>query len=233
MKNTVVCENCKSENNYFRMNCSNCGSLLRDKVPNIDLFSTIWQLIETPSKAINRIIYAEHKNYLIFLIGFLVLKLVLTSFYVQSVLIEPIDYQNYFGLNFGIGFAIFLVIILLFPLLQKILLDKKLIKTRYKDNLTILVFSQMPVVLFLILILPIEFAVFGKFWLFSNPSPFFIKETAAYVFSIMEILIFIWSAILFGIGNYIQSKNRVYTISITAMFAVILVELFLFIPYLV
>lgn len=232
MKNNIICENCNSENDYFKFSCSNCGSLLRDKTPNIDLFSTIWQLIETPTKAIKRIIFSEHKNYLIFLLLLLVTKFVFSSFFSQSVLIEPVNYQKYLSANFGIGFAIILFLIIVFPLIQKKILKSRNVNTRYKDNLAILVFTQIPIILFLILILPIEFALFGKFWLFSNPSPFIIKETAAYSFLIMEILVLIWSLILFGIGNYIQSKSKIYSIIVTIIFSIILAITFLFIPFL-
>jgi len=232
MKNKIICENCHSENDYFKLSCSNCGSLLRDKTPNIDLFSTIWQLIETPTKAIKRIVFSEHKNYLIFLLLLLVTKFVFSSFFSQSVLIEPVNYQKYLSANFGIGFAIILFLIIVFPLIQKKILKSRNVNTRYKDNLAILVFTQIPIILFLILILPIEFALFGKFWLFSNPSPFIIKETATYSFLIMEILVLIWSLILFGIGNYIQSKSKIYSIIVTIIFSIILAITFLFIPFL-
>lgn len=232
MKNKIRCENCNSDNDYFKMNCSNCGSLLRDKFPNIDLFSSIWLLIESPSKALKKIIYSDHKNYLFFLLFLLISKFVLTSFFIQSVIVRPVEYQIYLSINFGIGFGIILSLALLFPLFQKIILKNRTILTRYKDNLSVLVFSQIPTILFLLILLPIEFALFGKFWLFSNPSPFMMKETAAYAFSIMEILVFIWSLILFGIGNYIQSNSKVYAFFITILFLFILVGFLLFIPYL-
>jgi hypothetical protein len=90
----------------------------------------------------------------------------------------------------------------------------------------------MPLVLFLLIILPIEFALFGKFWLFSNPSPFIIKETAAYTFSIMEILTFLWSFVLFGIASYVQSKSKQFAILNTVLYIVVISLLFFFIPFL-
>jgi len=179
MKNNTMCENCYSENDYFNLSCSTCGSLLRDKTPNVDLFSTIWQLIESPTKAIKRIVFSEHKNYLTFLLLLLVTKFVFSSFFIQSILIEPVNYQKYLSANFGIGFAIILFLILVFPFIQTKILKSKNVNTRYKDNLAIVVYTQMPVILFLLLILPIEFALFGKFWLFSNPSPFIIKVNSS------------------------------------------------------
>jgi hypothetical protein len=232
MKNKIICENCNSENDFFNLNCNNCGSLLRDKKPNIDLFATVWALIEEPTKSLRKIVFAEHKNYQFFVLLLLLLKLVFTSFFLQSLILTPVDYQNYLSLNLGIGFLSFSILILLFPFLQKIILSSNSVATRYKDNLALLIYSQMPLVLFLLIILPIEFALFGKFWLFSNPSPFIIKETAAYTFSIMEILTFLWSFVLFGIASYVQSKSKQFAILNTVLYIVVISLLFFFIPFL-
>jgi len=233
MKNKITCENCNFESDFYNLNCENCGALLRDKFPNIDLFSTIWSLIETPKNALKKVIYAEHKNYLSFLTVLLILKLIFTSFFLQSLFIEPINYQNYLSLNYGIGFVSFIILILLYPLLLKLVLKNNSIETRYKDNLALLVYSQIPLVLFLFIILPIEFALFGKYWLFSNPSPFMIKETAAYAFSIMEVLVLIWSLLLFGIAVKNQSNSKISAILFTLLYTFILFGLFFFIPYFV
>jgi len=231
MKNKVSCENCNSENDFFKLNCDSCGSLLRDKFPNIDLFSTIWQLIESPTKAIKKIIFSEHKNYQLFILVLVLIKLTFTSFFLQSIFIEPVNYQQYFGLNFGIGLSALFVLFLTIPFIMRLILKSFFIKTRYKDNLAVLIYSQIPIVLFLVIILPLEFALFGKYWLFSNPSPFIIKETAAYVFSCMELLAFIWSFVLFGIAIKIQSNSKPFAIISTSVFVIAIFSILLFIPY--
>ncbi len=233
MKNKILCENCNSENDFYNSNCKNCSALLRDKFPNIDLFSTIWHLIETPTNTLKKIIYTERKNFLQFLFVLLVIKLVFTSFFLQSVFCEPVDYNKYLNLNLGIGFAGFIILILFYPLLIKLVLKSNSISTRYKDNLALLVYTQMPLVLSLVILLPVEFALFGKYWIFSNPSPFLIKEIAAYTFSFMEVLVFIWSLLLFGIAIKIQSNSKIFSIIFTLLFTFVLLGLFFYIPYIV
>ncbi len=231
MKNKVNCINCSAENDYFKMNCEQCGALLRDKYPNIDLFSIIWQLIETPTAAFKKVIYSEHKNYQLFLLILIVIKLTFTSFFLQSIIIEPVDYQKYFGLNFFVGFGGFLLLFILFPLFIKIVLKSNDVKSRYKDNLATLIFSLIPILLFLVLILPIEFALFGKYWLFSNPSPFLINKNVAYIFSFMEFLAFVWSFILLGISFKVHSGSKLFAVISTIIFIVFVVSIQLFIPY--
>ncbi len=231
MTNKIKCPNCNSENDFHKINCDSCGAVLRNKVANIDLFSTIWMLIEEPSKAIKKLIYAEHKNYLILMFFLLVTKLVFTSFFLHSLFVTQINYAEHLSLNFGIGFGVFTFLLLLYPLLIKIILKSKSVVTRYKDNLTIFVYSHAPLVLFLLLILPVEFALFGKYWLFSNPSPFVINETVAYIFSIMEVLTLFWIFILVGISSYVQSNSKVYSILFSLLYAFILLTLFFIIPF--
>ncbi len=232
MKNKIKCENCNSESDFYKMNCGSCGAFLRDKFPNIDLFSTIWLLIETPTNGFKKIIFAEHKNYQLFILILLVTKLVFTSFFVQSLFIEPVNYQSYLSANFGIGFSALTSLILLIPFLLKILLSNNSVITRYKDNLAITIYSHFPLVLFLLVVLPVEIAIFGKFWIFSNPSPFMIKEIAAYLFSFLEMLTFIWTFILFGIAIKIQSNSKIFSVFSTLIYASILIGLFFVIPYL-
>ncbi len=232
MKNKIKCENCNSESDFYKMNCVNCGAVLRNKLPNIDLFSTIWLLIESPTSGFKRIIFAEHKNYQVLVLILLVIKMVFASFFLQSVFMEPVNYQNYFTPNFGIGFGVLATLILLIPFVLKLVLRGQSVITRYEDNLAIIIFSHIPLVLFLVIVLPIEFAIFGKFWMFSNPSPFVIKETAAYIFSTLEVLTFIWTFLLLGISIKTQSNSKLFSVFTTLIYSLILIGLFFVIPYL-
>ena len=99
MTNIVQCPNCEIENNFYNLNCTKCGSLIRERVVNIDLWHTIGKIIDTPSKAFRNIIFAENKNYTFFLTIFFALKLTFNSFYFQSLIGKSIDFQNFLGIN--------------------------------------------------------------------------------------------------------------------------------------
>ena len=55
------------QNGELAVLCSSCKSYLQSKVDNLNLFETIWQLIETPGVAFKKILLARHKNYVILL----------------------------------------------------------------------------------------------------------------------------------------------------------------------
>ena len=75
--NVNICSNCSKENPLYFKNCSDCKHYMRSAVVNIDLWSTIYQIFENPRKTLKNIIYAEHKNFIIFLLLFVSMKLFL------------------------------------------------------------------------------------------------------------------------------------------------------------
>ncbi|MEN8191782.1 MAG: hypothetical protein ABFS12_03125 [Bacteroidota bacterium] len=232
MKNIINCPNCETENNFFDQNCRKCSALIRERVVNIDLWNTIWNIIESPKKAFTKIIYAENKNYTFFLAILFSLKLTFNSFFIQSILGKDIDSQNYLGVNVLIGLFSFLILFSLITFSQKRILKNFNIITRFKDNFASFIYSSIPILISFFIIFPTQFALFGRYWLFSNPSPFEIKPLPAYVFSGMEILILIWSGILFFLLSFVQTKSKVYSIIFAIAVLISVGIISVFIPYL-
>lgn len=232
MKNSIYCPNCNSENDFHSFNCLSCGSLLRERVVNIDLWSTIWKVIETPSKVFGKIIHAENKNYTFILSLLFSLKLTFNSFFIKSLFGMNIDYQNYLGLNLLIGLSTYLLLFIIIAFGQKIILKGFGINTRFKDNFAAFIYSSIPILLALFIFFPVEYALFGKYWLFFNPSPYLIKATAAYVFTFMEFLIFVWMFLLFVLLGFVQSNSKIYSLLFSIAVTAIIVIASLFIPYL-
>lgn len=232
MKNSIFCPNCNSGNSFYSFNCSSCGSLLRERVVNIDLWNTIWKIVETPSKAFARVIYAENKNYTFILALLFSLKLTFNSFYIKSLFGMNIDYQNYFRFNLILGLSTFLFLFIIIALVQKLILKSFGINTRFKDNFAAFIYSCIPILFALFVLFPVEYALFGKYWLFFNPSPYLIKTTAAYVFTGMELLAYVWMFILFVLLGFVQSKSIFYSLLFAIIVTTIIVIASLFIPYL-
>ncbi len=143
-----------------------------------------------------------------------------------------IDYQNYFGLNVAIGLSTFFLLFIIIALVQKMILKRFGIVTRFKDNFASFVYSGVSVLMALFVFFPVEYALFGKYWLFFNPSPYLIKPTAAYVFTGMEILILIWMFVLFVLLGFVQSKSKVFSFSFAIIVTAVIMMVSLFIPYL-
>ena len=236
MRNAVKCNNCETENPFYRLNCISCNSILRNRIVNIDLWKTAWGLIDAPIKTFNKIIQSEHKNFILFLTLVASLKyLVLSILIINGFKLKRDFISGSFLVNFGIiiiGFVLFLV---LFSFLIKIFGNLFQLKTRFKDNYTILIYAHLPQLILFPLLFVIEFAVFGNYWISFNPPPYIIKPGIAYAMIGIETLTIIGTIILSILAIYSQSKLKIFSLLIglvfnTLLYVIILIlSLFLFV----
>ncbi len=228
--NTIKCSNCGENNFLFEKNCIKCKHYLRPAVVNIDLWQTIWMLFENPKKSITNIIMAEHKNFVVFLLTILSLKLFLISLTLQSAFgLNNNRTSDSTILNIVLLTFIYSIIIISFSFVIKRLFSKS-IKTRFKDNLTIIVYSFIPIIFSLFILTPVEYGIFGKHWILYNPSPFLIKSTFAYLFTGLEIIMILWSLLILFIGLKIQTNSIIASLVSLVSFIILLTFAVLSIP---
>jgi hypothetical protein len=228
--NVNICSNCGVENPLYFKNCSGCKHYIRSVVVNINLWSTIYQIFENPRKSLKNIIYAEHKNFMIFLLFFISVKLFLFSYSVQSALNTSINESNFNFYNLLLITALYAFIISLFIKLLTLLLNK-FNKTRFKDNLALFVFSSIPIIFSLFILTPVEYGIFGEHWFVFNPSPFVIKTNLAYILIGLEALMILWSITILYKAFHIQSNSKLFSIVVTLLFGIIFSTAIVFIPF--
>lgn len=228
MKNVSVCRICNAENPFYALICKKCNSFLRSKISNIDLWETTWRLFDAPVKAAEKIIQSDTKNFLITLLLFIGIKYSINAMVIHNACNEnnlPFSFINE-GLLFGGVPIIILLIIFSFSIT---LLNKIFgITNRFRDNLSIYTYSFIPQLFGLVILTPIQFALFGEYWFTFNPSPFIIKPMAANVLFIIEGFLFLWSSILFITSTYSQTRNKKYStvVGITLTFLIALILFF-------
>jgi hypothetical protein len=218
----IICKNCSTENNFYQLNCEKCGSLIRARVVNIDLWRIIWLVIDSPKKAFQSIIHAEHKNFIV-LLGILASVKIYFDVQFSSNLIygySP-DLSNLILYLMG-SILLFFIIVILFSLLVRYLNSLLKIKTRFKDNVAIYIYSLLPLLFGLVFLLPVEYALFGNHWLIFNPSPFIIKTGAAWVLSSLEIALHAWCILLAVMATFANTGKVLYSIIIGIMLHVII-----------
>ncbi|GAB4300756.1 MAG: hypothetical protein Kow0098_28450 [Ignavibacteriaceae bacterium] len=213
----IVCSNCGAENPFYALNCSGCKSFFRERVPNIDFGKINSQLIEAPSKAFTRIIYAEHKNFV-----FLILILIAVKFFINlhfSALLFKETAST--AINEFLILIISLATVSLFFYISslKIRFLNRLLnfRSRIKDSFAVITFSFYPLCFVVIILFPIELIVFGEYLFSVNPSPFELKEMLAYILLAFEALPVLWSLFLLQRGLYVQSKNIFLSVSGTVI----------------
>ena len=222
MKNIIVCKNCKEENPFYGIICKNCNSYLRERIFNIDLWKTIGLLIEDPGKAFEIIIQSEHKNFLVTIFLFASIKLFIDSMFISMLTHKAEPLFDNFIISF---FIIAASLAVLFILLSIVLTTtNKLVglKTRFRDNLSILIFSLLPHVFGLIILFVVEMTVFGGTLFSRNPSPFNIKEALAYTLKVFEFLVVLWGIFLSIAAIKAQSRNLVYSICAGIVFSALI-----------
>ena len=222
MKNIQTCNSCGTENPFYVSICKKCNFIMRNKIVNIDLWSIIGKLIENPANAFRIIIQSEHKNFVLSTILFASVKFSIDATFIAMLFFKGNygDFRIFSNLIFAI--LILLVALFGFSFLIKLITQDTQAKTRLKDNLAILTYSLIPHSLALWTIFPIEIAVFGGSVFSTNPSPFLLKPTLAYVLAGFEILIFMWSIFLAVVSMYIQSGSKLFGICTGILFSIIL-----------
>lgn len=222
MKKEIVCKNCNAPNPFHQLTCLRCNSYLRERIHNIDFWTTLEYLIESPVKAFTRIIYSEQKNFVVFILLFVSIKYFINTIFFYLVNPEnQILTSNILG-NYIIVLSSLSMTILTFSFLIKISNRFYNNKTRIKDIFSILSYVLLPNIIALIFIFPLELIFFGGYIFSNNPSPFLIKETAAYIMLTLEVIFILWTLFLSVMALITLTKSTAYSIIFGGLFVLVL-----------
>jgi hypothetical protein len=215
----IKCTVCLAENDDFATTCVSCKAFLQDRVPNLNLFETSWQVIESPTKAFRKIALAEHKNYVLFLFSLLGVSLAFTAIWYFRLgtrfesLLDLIPSAVGSGIVSGLVIAI--VVTGVYHLLAKSLGGL----TGFRGSLGVLGYAMTPVAFSLILILPIELLTFGMFLFTGNPHPYDIKPFSYVLLIGFDALIALWTlclaVIATKVGHQISLLKSIVAVGIT------------------
>jgi len=231
IKNSITCHHCGAENEYYRDTCSSCKTYLRARVFNIDLWKSIWYLVESPGKVFKEIIFAEHKNYIVFLLIAMGIK-----FFLNSLIISNLIYQKDNSINetpfsqvFPSG-AIFAAAVLLLSYLYTKIFNTMGYRNRFKSVAAVLIYSFVPSVMILAILAPIEFALFGQHWFYANPSPISLKPGASYVLYGVEAFVYFWGWVLSIKAIRELTGNKKVSIIFGLLFSIIITAVLVLVP---
>lgn len=228
MKNSVICPNCKTENPFFNFICNNCRVYLRDRIFNLDLWSTVSSIIETPSKAFKTIILSEHKNFIFFILIFIGLKYLINVRFISMLSLG--EFRSTIGLQYSylIVLGAALIYFLSFSIFYTVVGKRNDIYLRFKDTFAIIIYSQIPYLFGLVLLFTLELVLFGDYLFSKNPTPFIIKGFLAYLFLILEVGIIIWSIFLIFKAFLTQSQKKLFSIFSAITFTILFWSLIYF-----
>ncbi len=210
MKNSVTCPNCNSENPFYNSICSGCKYYLRDRIYNLDLWTVISLLIESPTKAFRTIIFSEHKNFILFILFFVSIKYLINARFISMISVG--EFQSTIGLQISylIVLGIILIYFIIFSFIHKSLSKKNEVYIRFKDTFALIIYSQIPFLFGLFILFPLELVILGDYLFSMNPTPFIIKGNITYFFLAIEIGLVIWSIFLVFKAFLTQSQQTFF-----------------------
>jgi hypothetical protein len=163
-----------------------------------------------------RIIQSEHKNFISLIVALAAVKFSINTIYASVALTGE-------GRGFFLLFLIMLGWLILLVTLSGLMYKAALkVKTRFRDNFAILTYSFIPHVFALLILFPVELILFGGTLFSTNPSPFVIKETLAYVMLAFESLFIFWGILLTYFAFRRQSSSRGTAIIFTILFNILM-----------
>lgn len=224
----IICQKCSHLNPLYTSICQNCKSYLRERVVNIDLWKTIGQLIEDPINAFRQIIFAENKNYILFILLLLSVKNLIVSRFFSVAFMGKEGVTSSLFLSYLMIFILTFLTLIAFTFLLKILYKKIKIDLRFKDVFSANIYSFSPFIIGLVFIFPVELIVLGGDLFSNNPNPFQIKPTVSYMLAGFEILSFLWSIFLVFKSIFYVSSRLKLAILLTIILFILFIALYFF-----
>ena len=214
----IACTVCGTQNDEFAVVCVSCKSFLQMKVDNLNLFETLWSLMETPRAAFRRIALSRHKNYVIFLSCLLGMAIVYSVLWFKN--LGP-RFPNV-ALLVGAGLVIGPFVGVLFTFLFSVLVHRlgRLLggSGSFRNVRAAVVYASVPIIYALVLVFPIEIAVFGPYFFSDNPPPLVINPVAYIVLLGFDGAAVFWSlALLIEGAVVVNGFSRGKAVLLTAI----------------
>jgi hypothetical protein len=218
----ITCSVCGQRNDDLAVLCVSCRSYLQSKVDNLNLFETVWQLIENPGAAFKKIVLARHKNYVFVLSSLLGVSSTFALFWLINLgnRFENLLILTGAGGLLGIPLGIAFVLVVGFVVSNAISLLGG--RASQKDSRAVVAYAGMPIVLSLVAIFPLEVAIFGIDFFGTNPPPLVINPFAYMGLLGFDALATLWSVLLLYKGVTVLSGFR----KIKALAATVIAALF-------
>lgn len=214
MQTTIKCRICGYDNQFYSLKCNKCNNYLREKVPNIDFWSTLWGLIIEPSETFQKIIFSEHKNFSLLFNILFCLKIFVLSIIFSNFFIKPTNHFEFSFIEYNLLFLLFLtilfvnIIILSIYYVNRYILKRANLQLRFRDHFAISYFANFPIIIGMVILLPIEVSTLGSTMFYWYPNPYFYKPIITIVFIALEVFFYFYNLIHNFIGYKILFKNR-------------------------
>lgn len=144
--------------------------------------------------------------------------------------ISKVTFNNFFP-NYIISLIVFVVFIAFFIALLSGILTVLKYNFRWKDILSVYLYSLIPYIFLTILLSPIEYALFGAHFFNYEVSPFIIKGNTATILLVIEGILILYSVILSLISSFSLTRKWITAIIIGVLFNLLFFLIQIFMPF--
>ncbi|MGB9773117.1 MAG: YIP1 family protein [Bacteroidota bacterium] len=222
MENLIQCAVCGHRNTELATVCKSCGAFLQNRPTALNLFETVWKLVDSPKRALREVALAEHKNHAWLLsifegIGLTYLSLaVRTADEMEATLGSSLLTGAIAGAIAGpIGVSLLSLILLALGLIfgQRLM---------FKNIRGVLTYALVPVVINLFTVFPLQIMTFGAFLFTHNPSPLTINPTVFIATVLIDLTFGIWQLFVLISALSIFFTNSFYKIFTSILILVLI-----------
>ncbi|MBM2840204.1 MAG: hypothetical protein HW412_732 [Bacteroidetes bacterium] len=227
----IKCSICDAENDDFATVCFSCKSYVQSKIDNLNLFETVWKLIELPREGFRRIVLSHHKNYVFLLSCLFGTALAYTVFWYKD--LGPV-FSNLLTLV-GSGILLGPPLGIMFVLVASVVLrwTAHLFggKAGLKNTYALVAYACVPIVISLVFVFPVEIAIFGQDFFGKNPPPLVINPVIYIVLIAFDVLAVAWSWFLLVEGTIVANgftRGKTVLVSLSVLLLTVAVASLLY-----
>jgi len=218
----ITCSICGSSNRDLCVTCTTCKSFLQSKVDALDLFATLWGLIEAPHVTFRRIALASRKTYTFLLSSVFGIFLVFATVRLNDIGDRVSGLHIILAGGALLGPMLGTTWLLLMSTIAQWISRKLGGEATRRNSFAVLSYATAPFVLSLFMVFPVEIAIFGSYFFGSNPSPMVIKPGIYTVLLMLDSLTMLWFVLLLTEGitvanSFSRAKGFLVALSIAGL----------------
>ena len=204
----LTCSVCGHQNDDLATVCSSCKGFLQAKVDGLNLFQTIWGLMETPGGTFRRIVLSRIKNYIFLLSSLFGIAAALGFAWYRNLGKVFTSLLTLVGTGILVGPLLGILLVALGSILLVFLSSILGGKPTVRNMFAVVSYSAVPVILSLVFVFPIELAIFGPYLFDNNPPPLVLNPVLYIALLGFDVIAVCWSCYLLWKGNIVVSGFR-------------------------
>lgn len=201
----TVCPVCGRKGTSTTVTCKECGAYLQERIPVLHLFATAGLVLTSPAEAFHRITRSERKNYVTFLASLTGPALLAATMVLAGLGNTPVTLASVLLALVALG-PVYGILLVALQALMMFAMSRILTRARVplRTLWAVTGYAQIPLVFVSVCCVPLLIGLFGVLLFSTNPAPWEVNLTAAWIFAMVVALCLGWTFV-----NLIQATQPI------------------------